>query len=228
MPRFLVTLMLLFSYLSVYSNSEKFISLYSGLRLRTGPDLNFRAIRHLEKGEIVEVIAKGNKAVIENIEGNWVRVKTENKQIGWVFDGYLCYFPLLESPSGYSISYPENWTIREQSDINTVYLQISSYDKLEDIAPGENLSPDQVKIEIFIFNNINMTAEEWVKTLNYIYKVDTEISSDFIIGYSKPSYKIIEHKIFVKNRRAVIMNYYPPDSIFKKAAENIIAGFHLE
>jgi hypothetical protein len=61
----------------------------SGLRLRETPDQQGNIIRKLDQNEKLEFMERGVKETINDIKGNWVKVKTEKGEIGWCFDGYL-------------------------------------------------------------------------------------------------------------------------------------------
>ncbi|HBD94223.1 MAG: hypothetical protein A2015_02660 [Spirochaetes bacterium GWF1_31_7] len=224
-----VLLFVVLTTFTIHPKSKYYISLLEGLRLRNSPAIKSKIIRKLDQGEVVQFITFGKTEVLDNITGNWIKVRTTSKETGWVFGGYLNRFLSIESPSGYCVSYPEKWTLREETNNQVVYLQVASYTGNDEIAPGEEVSADQVKIEAFIFDNIDKNAIDWARSLEYIYdiKENPNAESGCVIGVSKHKYKTVEHTIFVKNRKGVVINYYPPDSIYKKAAENIINSFTL-
>jgi|GEM_PF-5158589 len=66
-----------------------FIAKVDNLRLREKPSLNGTIIRNLNKDEKIELIEKGKEETINNIRGNWLKVKTKKNEIGWCFDPYL-------------------------------------------------------------------------------------------------------------------------------------------
>jgi len=61
----------------------------NNLRLRKGSNLKSEIIKHMKLNERVEIIEIGKKEIIDNIEGNWVKVMTEYGETGWCFGGYL-------------------------------------------------------------------------------------------------------------------------------------------
>ncbi len=61
----------------------------STLRLRESPSLNGKYIRTLKQGEKLELLETGKKETIDGIKGNWVKVRTNQGEEGWCFDGYL-------------------------------------------------------------------------------------------------------------------------------------------
>jgi hypothetical protein len=59
------------------------------LRFRESPELSGKYIRTLNKSEKLELLETGKEATIDNIKGNWVKVRTEKGEEGWCFSGYL-------------------------------------------------------------------------------------------------------------------------------------------
>ncbi len=67
-----------------------------GLRIHKKPSLESDYISSVQYCSQLKVVALGEKVTIDNIEDNWVKVllpclewKTESKEYGWVFGGYL-------------------------------------------------------------------------------------------------------------------------------------------
>lgn len=61
----------------------------TNLRLRKEPAKNSEIIRLLDKGERLLFLKKGKIEQIGDIKGTWVKVLTNNNEIGWCFDFYL-------------------------------------------------------------------------------------------------------------------------------------------
>jgi hypothetical protein len=61
----------------------------NNLRLREKSSLSSNIIRLLSSGEEIELLEAGKKEEIDNLKGNWVKVKTKDDSIGCCFDGYL-------------------------------------------------------------------------------------------------------------------------------------------
>lgn len=59
------------------------------LRLRETSDQNGKVIRNLVKGEKLKYVESGKADTIQDIQGLWVKVKTEKGEVGWCFDAYL-------------------------------------------------------------------------------------------------------------------------------------------
>jgi len=65
-----------------------YVNSVEGLRVRKEPNINSERIFLLNHLEKVTILEKGNYVTIDDINGNWVLIKTANIT-GWVFDGYL-------------------------------------------------------------------------------------------------------------------------------------------
>lgn len=59
------------------------------LRLRSEPFSNGKIIRMMTKEDKLLIMVKGKNDTIEGVKGNWVRVLTDQNEIGWCFDAYL-------------------------------------------------------------------------------------------------------------------------------------------
>lgn len=66
-----------------------FISSIPNLRFRDIPSQDGKIIRILNQNEKVEILEFGKEETINNVKGNWVKVKTEKGEVGWCFDAYL-------------------------------------------------------------------------------------------------------------------------------------------
>ncbi len=62
------------------------------LRFRESPTIDGKLIRMLKKGEMLEFIESGKEDTINGIKGTWIKVKTEQGEVGWCFDAYLTKF----------------------------------------------------------------------------------------------------------------------------------------
>ncbi len=69
--------------------SKYYTPYINDLRFRESFEISSKIIRLLEKEEKLIIIEKGKEEIIDNIKGNWVKVETEKKEIGWCFGGYL-------------------------------------------------------------------------------------------------------------------------------------------
>ena len=67
----------------------KYESTINNLRFRDLPSKNSEIIRLLNQNEKLEILEFGNEETINNVKGNWVKVRTEKGEIGWCFDAYL-------------------------------------------------------------------------------------------------------------------------------------------
>gem|GEM_PF-5535964 len=60
------------------------------LRLRKSPEINSNNfIRTLNRNEILVLIEYGKKDTISGVTGKWIKVYTENNDVGWCFDYYI-------------------------------------------------------------------------------------------------------------------------------------------
>jgi len=74
--------------MDVKNEKYEYVNSIEGLRVRKEPDINSKKIFLLNHREEVRILEIGPKVTIDNIEGNWVLIKTKNTN-GWVFSGYL-------------------------------------------------------------------------------------------------------------------------------------------
>lgn len=77
-----------FSKINSNTESGLFFPTIRNLRFRKSPK-NGKFIRLLDKSEKLELLEKGDTETIGGAEGTWVKVKTEQGEIGWCFDAYL-------------------------------------------------------------------------------------------------------------------------------------------
>lgn len=70
------------------TSSNKF-QVTANLRIRESADTTAKIIITIPQGSKVEILEKGKSDTINNIKGNWVKVKAESGETGWCFDGYL-------------------------------------------------------------------------------------------------------------------------------------------
>lgn len=61
----------------------------TNLRFRESPSLKGKYIRTLKIDERLKLLTKGKEETINQVKGRWVKVKTEQGEIGWCFDAYL-------------------------------------------------------------------------------------------------------------------------------------------
>lgn len=59
------------------------------LRMRSLPSLQGTFLRYLASGEILRILEVGKEDFIAGLKGNWVKVRTEDGDEGWCFNGYL-------------------------------------------------------------------------------------------------------------------------------------------
>jgi hypothetical protein len=59
------------------------------LRLREKQGHDGKVMKFLMKTDKLELVGLGQEATIDKIKGRWVKVRTEQGEIGWCFDGYL-------------------------------------------------------------------------------------------------------------------------------------------
>ncbi|WP_028973488.1 SH3 domain-containing protein [Spirochaeta cellobiosiphila] len=55
--------------------------------IRTEPDSNSDIVSDIKKDDVVTILEKANSVTINDIQSNWLKVKTDNNQTGWVFGG---------------------------------------------------------------------------------------------------------------------------------------------
>lgn len=76
-----------------YRHSKPRIQFYQpkvkNLRLRVSESEKSEVIRLLDVKEKLLIIKTGKKEKIKNINGNWVKVISDNNDIGWCFNAYL-------------------------------------------------------------------------------------------------------------------------------------------
>jgi hypothetical protein len=72
------------------NNYEKYeyVNSFEGLMVKESPDIFSEIIFSLKHREEVKVLEIGSAIIIDNIEGNWVLIETQDIK-GWVFNGYL-------------------------------------------------------------------------------------------------------------------------------------------
>ena len=93
-----------------HQDPQKVIA-FSGLKLRTSPNMNGKVITVIPFGESVEIQEKQDSSVtIEWLEGTWAKVDFEG-QTGYVLDAFLTHLPLPMndyelSQGDYDISFP--------------------------------------------------------------------------------------------------------------------------
>ena len=73
---------------NINSSIQKYVTAANGLFIRELPSINQRIITIVPYTKKVFILETGNPETINNISGNWVKVKWGNF-IGWSFDGYL-------------------------------------------------------------------------------------------------------------------------------------------
>jgi len=71
------------------SNKKQFTTKIDNLRFRERPDLDSKVIRVFKKSEKLTILETGKTETIDGVKGTWVKVKTEQGEIGWCFDAYL-------------------------------------------------------------------------------------------------------------------------------------------
>jgi len=70
-------------------DNTKYVTAPSGLRLRENPDINSKVILTIPCNEKIEIIEEKNGIVtFEKVTGKWTKIKYQ-KNIGWVFGGFL-------------------------------------------------------------------------------------------------------------------------------------------
>lgn len=65
--------------------------LVQNLRLRESQNTNSKIVSKLNKNEKLLLIDLGDYETIDNIQGQWIKVQTDDKLLGWCFDGYCDY-----------------------------------------------------------------------------------------------------------------------------------------
>lgn len=89
MKKVILIILMFLSIFQIYATNIKYKTTVKNLRLRSEPTINDKIIRNLDFDEEVTLILKGKSEKINNILGNWVKVKTKKNEIGWCFDAYL-------------------------------------------------------------------------------------------------------------------------------------------
>jgi hypothetical protein len=96
-------------------NQEVFVHALEGLSLRKTPDSKAEKIGIAPYGAILTIVAMPqpeHEYVAEKIgdfelKGHWVKVRNEEKQEAYVFDGYLTHFPILVEQMKEDLADPE-------------------------------------------------------------------------------------------------------------------------
>jgi len=71
-------------------NTSEFYYATGNLRLRSEPDTSVdNRITSISEGDAVELLEIGRPDTIDGITAPWVKVKTSDGSVGWVFSGYL-------------------------------------------------------------------------------------------------------------------------------------------
>jgi len=73
----------------IASKTKQYLVTVNNLRLRKSPGADGEFLAFLKEGEKVIFLEKGSQETINDIKGNWIKVKTDSDKIGWCFDGYL-------------------------------------------------------------------------------------------------------------------------------------------
>ncbi|WP_028973487.1 SH3 domain-containing protein [Spirochaeta cellobiosiphila] len=55
--------------------------------IRTEPDSSSDIVADIKKDDVVTILEKNNSITINDIQSNWLKVKTDTNQTGWVFGG---------------------------------------------------------------------------------------------------------------------------------------------
>ena len=86
---------IVFCKITPYYGGVNYLVLVASLRFRSSPSSDGKIIRKLNKGEKLEFLERGTQENINNVPGNWVKVRTEQgeegwcREEGWCFDAYL-------------------------------------------------------------------------------------------------------------------------------------------
>ena len=78
-----------FSYNKNAFAGNQYTPTVDNLRFRETEDTSSKILRKLKKGEKLELLEKGKTETIGDATGVWVKVRTEQGEIGWCFDAYL-------------------------------------------------------------------------------------------------------------------------------------------
>jgi hypothetical protein len=69
--------------------SKTFYKSTANLRIRESADTTAKIVVTIPQGSKVELLEKGKADTINDIKGNWIKVKTDKNIVGWAFNGYL-------------------------------------------------------------------------------------------------------------------------------------------
>lgn len=180
---------------------------FSGLKIRTAPNLDSKVLDIVPFGESIELIEKGSVPdVIEWISGHWSRVDYHGTQ-GYVFDGFLTKLPV--PVRDYELTQNDldlSYTILAWAENNFDYIQ----------EPDTVESNQAHKLTQYLQHNIMVTRTE----TDQYFKSTIEIPN-FRIG---EAYNLVKSMLLTKNERKV----FDANALFISNRDGIIDKIKID
>lgn len=117
-----ITIILLLSSFEAYSQSiddTLFVAAKSSVNMREHPDKNSKVLSTLNKNVAVKVCGIYQLDTIDYRIANWIKVQTEDDEIGFIYGGYLNRKPIPQKKFS-SITQLLNFIV-DYDELNTVY-----------------------------------------------------------------------------------------------------------
>jgi len=108
--------------------------LINGLRIRSDKTTDGRVIGYSSKDDRINILERSeNKEIIEEIKDYWYKIKSANRDVGWVFGGFLIVEEKIEEREGYVNAFTVN--VREYfGPGNRIIEQINPKDSFKIVA----------------------------------------------------------------------------------------------
>lgn len=146
MKKYILFLLLSLVIFDAYCETAfQWVSLQEGVTLRETPSLDGNEIDLLPFAEKIEVIEVTKEAlIIDNTEGYWCRIMSQNNKIGWVFGGHIVdyypdlarYYPVINGSYAYY-----------NSDYEDLYITDNSFKIIINHCQGLSIKNGVLKVE---------------------------------------------------------------------------------
>lgn len=93
---------------------------FDTLRLRTEPNTDSEVMRTLIPGEKLKLLNRGNYEEINGVNGQWVKVKTDQGKEGWSFNAYLILWRDEEQSKSTEDNKTEEITTKNNNETDSV------------------------------------------------------------------------------------------------------------
>jgi len=162
-----------------------FTTVTTDINIYTSASFKSDLLRKIIPGEKIKIVKSGETVTLYGVEGNWVKIKTNNNEIGWCFDAYLIK---LDDYINYYSEYIISEAIDDEytSDMNkfNFFNDRIYFDKYLMKIQTNN----EIRKQIYVYNNYIVAKKydgTWLKGLEIYNKDDNNweknISKDNII-----------------------------------------------